>query len=223
MITPNNNTPLSPWTHAKPTASPRKTFLKEQPVKNPVPLIAPELIISTLIQSSLTLSSPTVSKSVIVLGVHRSETLKALVNQAKNLDEVRDIIDEANAGNPDSKEFEARLKKIQAIKNLETESTVDKELSLDNDFVLQNFHVALSNLKLKIAKTFNDNDHKLREELKASQKTNDEKAKVEKKFEKRESWKKEQQKERVRWDAFLINALVTLPLRPFVQSPHRIN
>jgi hypothetical protein len=148
-------------------------------------------------------------KTTVVLGVHRSPALASLLREARNREEIREIIDQANKGNPDKEVFEKRLQLIADEKASKKETVVVAEKSVPQDLFQLRFQKAFSDLKTAIVKAFSDADRKLAQEIKAEALSKEQKARLEKHFDKLIERIKEHRIVRNREENLLVDAGIT--------------
>lgn len=148
-------------------------------------------------------------KTTVVLGVHRSPVLASLLREARNREEIREIIDQANKDNPDKEAFEKRLQLIADEEALNNETVVVAEKGMSQDLFQLRFHKAFSDLKTAIAKAFSDADRKLAQEIKAEALNKEQKERLEKHFNKLVERIKEHRIVRNREENLLIDAGIT--------------
>jgi hypothetical protein len=152
-------------------------------------------------------------KTTVVLGVHRSATLNSLLKEARNREEIREIIDQANKDNPSPEEFEKRLIELRDAKAVKEEVVITAKRGEVIDLVPLRFQKALSELKLAIAQAFSDADQKLAQEMKETAAARELKDRLEKRFENLIKRLKEHKIVRTREENLLVDANITQVLR----------
>lgn len=184
-----------------------------------------ELAIASVVIPIIMLAQET--KPTIVIGVSRSVMLQKAAKEADSFDEIRKLIDEANAldedgQGPSLKEFEERVErhveaKAEAKAAIKFQAHTEKEqigfsfMPASLQYFVHKTSLYTSHLKYKIARAFANEDAKLREELKISEEVANDKKSKERSEGKRKAWKEVVREERNDWEGSLLEKGVVRP------------
>ena len=225
-----DNIKTSSWAAAKPTQAGNSGWVrtppnrsKERIERNPAIVQVAAVAIIRPAPEAKPISD---HKASGYIGVHKSESLKSFIEVARNREEIREIIDQANRLSPGEKaisadEFERRLQEIKEKKEEAKEKAKVAADNYRNDPVILRFKRAFSDIRSDVVRIFADDNQELRHILSETAEVQSQKDQANEKLEQKQASKKEKMKERKKWDDRLLQTGITRPLRSFVLAPHR--